>query len=124
MKQHTHKNITALFCKQGVALYLTVILLWTLVTLAVADDIEADSVGMATDFGKCFAFAFGHVFTMGWGLITAESQAGYILREPFNTTPMGADPISSGYPHVRCTPMWALSTCGEPDETKKNTHPT
>ena len=26
--------------------------------------------------------------------------------------------ISSGgqAPHVRCTPMWALSTCGEPDE--------
>ena len=24
--------------------------------------------------------------------------------------------ISSGSPHVRCTPMWALSTCGEPDE--------
>ena len=24
--------------------------------------------------------------------------------------------ISSGSQHVRCTPMWALSTCGEPDE--------
>jgi len=24
--------------------------------------------------------------------------------------------ISSGSPHVRCTPMWALSTRGEPDE--------
>ena len=29
--------------------------------------------------------------------------------------------ISSGSPHVR--PMWAPSTCGEPDEIKKNTHP-
>ena len=31
------------------------------------------------------------------------------------------NPISSGSPHVR--PMWALSTCGEPDKIKKNTHP-
>ena len=33
------------------------------------------------------------------------------------------DAISFRSPHVRCTPMWALSTCGEPNETKKNTHP-
>ena len=26
--------------------------------------------------------------------------------------PWGSNPISSGSPHVRCTPMWALSTCG------------
>ena len=44
-------------------------------------------------------------------------------RAPFNSTPMGVNSISSGSPHVRCTPMWALSTCGEPDEIKKNTHP-
>ena len=43
--------------------------------------------------------------------------------EPFNSTPMAANSISSSSPHVRCTPMWALSTRGEPDETKKNTHP-
>ena len=35
--------------------------------------------------------------------------------------PHGVNPISSGPPHVR--PMWALSTCGEPDEIKKNTQP-
>ena len=34
---------------------------------------------------------------------------------------MGVHSISSGSPHAR--PMWALSTCGEPDELKKNTHP-
>ena len=42
-------------------------------------------------------------------------------REPFNSTPMAANSISSGSPHVRCTPMGR--TCGEPDEIKKNTHP-
>ena len=36
-----------------------------------------------------------------------------------NSTPMGANPISSGPPHVR--PMGR--TRGEPDEIKKNTHP-
>ena len=41
--------------------------------------------------------------------------------EPFNSTPMGVNSISPGPPHVR--PMWALSTCGEPDEIKKNAHP-
>ena len=35
----------------------------------------------------------------------------------------GVDSISPGSPHVRCTPMLALSTCAEPDETKINTHP-
>ena len=30
--------------------------------------------------------------------------------------------ISFGSPHVRCTPTWALSTCGEPNEVKKNPH--
>ena len=40
---------------------------------------------------------------------------------PFNFTPVGANPISPGSPHVR--PMWALSTCGGPDVIKKNTHP-
>ena len=34
---------------------------------------------------------------------------------------MAVNSILSGSPHVR--PMWALSTCGEPDEIKKNTHP-
>ena len=32
--------------------------------------------------------------------------------------------ISSGSPHVRCTPMGVHRTCGEPDDIKKNTHPT
>ena len=41
--------------------------------------------------------------------------------EPFNYTPMAVNSISSGSPHVRCTPMGR--TCGEPDEIKKNTHP-
>ena len=47
---------------------------------------------------------------------------------------MGVNPISSGSPHVRCTPMGVHRTCGEPDmgvhrtcgepdEIKKNTHP-
>ena len=39
--------------------------------------------------------------------------------EPFNSTPMAFNSISSGSPHVR--PMGR--TCGEPDEIKKNTHP-
>ena len=43
--------------------------------------------------------------------------------EPFDSTTMGAKSISPGSPHVRCTPMRALSTCGEPDEIKKHTHP-
>ena len=33
----------------------------------------------------------------------------------------GVNPISSGSPHVRCTPMGR--TCGKPDEIKKTTHP-
>ena len=32
--------------------------------------------------------------------------------QPFNFTPMGVNSVSSGSPHVRCTPMCALSTCG------------
>ena len=44
-------------------------------------------------------------------------------RTPFNSTPMAVNSIPSGSPHVRCTPMWALSTCGEPGEIKKNSHP-
>ena len=46
-------------------------------------------------------------------------------REPFNSTPMGVKSISFGSLHVRCTPMWALSTCGAgpPNEIKKNTRP-
>ena len=44
-------------------------------------------------------------------------------RQPFNFTPMGVNPISPGPPRVRCTPMWALSTCGGPDEIGENTHP-
>ena len=49
------------------------------------------------------------------------------LTDAFNSTPMGVNSISIsfGSPHVRCTPMWALSTCGAwpPNEIKKNTHP-
>ena len=33
----------------------------------------------------------------------------------------GGNPISSGSPRVR--PVWMNRTCGEPDETKENTHP-
>ena len=33
-------------------------------------------------------------------------------EEPFNFTPTWVNSISFGSPHVRCTPMWALSTCG------------
>ena len=45
--------------------------------------------------------------------------------EPFNSTPMGANSIPSGPPHVRCTPMGVHRACGAwpPDEIKKNTHP-
>ena len=47
-------------------------------------------------------------------------QAHGTRREPFNSSPMAVNSISSDSPHVR--PMWAaLSTCGEPDEIKKNT---
>ena len=42
-------------------------------------------------------------------------------HEPFNSTPMGVNPISPGSPHVR--PVGVHRTCGEPDEIKKNTHP-
>ena len=42
-------------------------------------------------------------------------------REPFNSTPMAVNPISSGSPHVR--PIGVHRTCGEPDEIKENTHP-
>ena len=40
-------------------------------------------------------------------------------HEPFNFTPMGVNPISSGSPHV-CT---MGRTRGEPDEIKKTPHP-
>ena len=42
-------------------------------------------------------------------------------REPFNSTPMAVNSISSGSPHVRR--MGVHRTCGEPEEVKKNTHP-
>ena len=35
---------------------------------------------------------------------------------------MGVNSMSFGSPHVH--PMWAFSSCGEPNEIKKNTHPT
>ena len=40
-------------------------------------------------------------------------------REPFNSTPMGVNSISLDPPRVRTMGR----TCGEPDESKKNTHP-
>ena len=55
-----------------------------------------------------------------WG---SEAESDGPRPEPFNFTPMGVNSISFGSPHVRCTPMWALSTCGEPNKIKKNTHP-
>ena len=54
-----------------------------------------------------------------WTSCTRSWTAWRTRREPFNFTPMGVNPISSGSPHVR--PM--RRTCGEPDEIKKNTHP-
>ena len=42
-------------------------------------------------------------------------------HEPFNSTPVAANSIPSGSPHVR--PMRVYRTCGEPGEIKKNTHP-
>ena len=48
------------------------------------------------------------------------SPAG-MCREPYSFTPMGGQFGFFRSPHVR--PMWALSTCGEPNEIKKNTHP-
>ena len=53
--------------------------------------------------------------------MSAEAATMRTRREPFNFTPMAVNPISSGSPHVRCTPMGR--TCGGPDETKKNAHP-
>jgi len=47
------------------------------------------------------------------------AQANGTRHEPFNSTPMVANSISSGSPHVRPTGR----TCGEPDEIKRNTHP-
>ena len=41
--------------------------------------------------------------------------------QPFNSTPMGVNSISSGSPHVR--PMGVHCTCGEADEIKKHTQP-
>ena len=41
--------------------------------------------------------------------------------EPFNSTPMGINSISSGPPHVR--PMGVHRTCGGPDEVKKKYPP-
>jgi hypothetical protein len=45
---------------------------------------------------------------------------GSTRREPFNSTPMGVNPIPFGSPHVR--PMGVRRTCGEPNEIKKNAH--
>ena len=42
--------------------------------------------------------------------------------EPFNSTPMAVNPISSGSPHVR--PMGVHRTCGEPDEFESRKIPT
>ena len=54
-------------------------------------------------------------------LLPPRMMGGGTLREPFNFTPMGVNPISPGSPHVR--PMGVHRTCGGPDEIKKNTHP-
>ena len=59
----------------------------------------------------------GHAVTMGTADCRKISDGP--RREPFNSTHMGANPIPSGSPHVRCTPIGR--TCGEPDEIKKNT---
>ena len=55
-----------------------------------------------------------------------EQHHGPSLRTrpgPFNSTPMAANPLSSGSPHVHVRPMGMHRTCGEPDEIKKNTQP-
>ena len=44
-------------------------------------------------------------------------------REPFNVTPMAANSIPRGSPHVPIRTMGVHRTCGEPDGIKKNTHP-
>ena len=49
-----------------------------------------------------------------------ERNARGTRPEPFNSTPMAGNSVSSGPPHVR--PMGVHRTCGEPDEIKKNTH--
>ena len=41
--------------------------------------------------------------------------------EPFNSTPMAANSISFGSPHVR--PTWACRTCGEPNENQERCPP-
>ena len=50
-----------------------------------------------------------------------QHQHGYAPRAGQLNPDGGQFDISSGSPHVR--PTRALSTCGEPDEMKKNTHP-
>ena len=42
--------------------------------------------------------------------------------EPFNFTPMGVNPPSSGSPRVRCTPTGVHRACGGPNKIKKNPH--
>ena len=74
--------------------------------------------------GNTSATAAGGAPLQFRGAVILEAVVAALLgagtrHEPFNFTPMAANPITSGSPHVR--PMGR--TCGEPDEIKKNTHP-
>ena len=51
----------------------------------------------------------------------AQAVWSSMRRDPLNSTPMGVNPISSDFPHVR--PMGVYRTSGEPDKIKKNTRP-
>ena len=83
----------------------------------------------AAEFTALLGFAARNNLTLVYGLNdmygrptkTKPEKALCTRPEAFNSTPMGVNSISSGSPHAR--PMWALSTCGEPDEIKKNTYP-
>ena len=67
----------------------------------------------------------GLLLVLGLALLSSSRRRrcprGGTRREPFNPTPMGVNPTSFGSPHVR--PTGVRRTCGEPDETMKNTHP-
>ena len=54
------------------------------------------------------------------GIWNSEVQA---QGRSISTRWMGGDSISSGSPHVLRAHMGVHRTCGEPDETKKKTHP-
>ena len=78
--------------------------------------------------GICVAYVYRLALAAFQALVPQDRVRLFIVgfldarREPFNSTPMGVNPIPSGSPHVRCTPMGR--TRGEPNEIKGKTHPT